>query len=234
MPQRQFTLDITAQPDATTCGPTCLTAVYGYFGDPIPLEQTVAEVEYLDEGGTLDVFLACHALARGYRATIYTYNLNVFDPTWFSEDTDLRAKLAEQARHKHSRRLQRATTGYRRYLKLGGDIRMDDLTGRLLRSYLRREIPILCGLSATWLYRDSRERRQDCEPDDVRGEPLGHFVVLCGYDRGRREVRVADPYLGNPVTGDHYYNVGLDRLADAVLLGAVTYDANLLVIEPRS
>lgn len=233
MPRRQLSLDITAQPDATTCGPTCLNAVYGYFGDPMPLEQTVAEVEHLDEGGTLDVFLACHALARGYRATIYTYNLNVFDPTWFSEETDLRAKLAEQARHKYSRKLQRATSGYRRYLKLGGDIRMDDLTGRLLRGYLRREIPILCGLSATWLYRDRRER-EDCEADDVRGEPLGHFVVLCGYDRGRREVRVADPHLGNPVTGDHYYNVGLDRLADAILLGAVTYDANLLIIEPRS
>lgn len=234
MPQRQFSLGITEQPDVSSCGPTCLNAVYGYFGDAISLEQTIEEVESLDEGGTLDVFLACHALARGYRATIYTYNLSVFDPTWFSGDVDLHEKLAQQAKHKHSRKLQRATSGYRRYLKLGGEIRMTDLTGRLLRSYLRRDIPVLCGLSATWLYRGMRERPHDCEEDDVCGEPAGHFVVLCGYDRGQRDVRVADPYLPNPITGDHYYNVGLDRLIDAILLGAVTYDANLLIIQPRS
>ena len=34
----------------------------------------------LDQGGTLDVFLANHALQRGYKATILTYNLDLFDP----------------------------------------------------------------------------------------------------------------------------------------------------------
>ena len=32
------------------------------------------------------VFLACDALRKGYSATIYTYNLMVFDPTWFGHD----------------------------------------------------------------------------------------------------------------------------------------------------
>lgn len=234
MPHRLLTLDMTAQPDETTCGPTCLDAVYGFYGDPMPLERIVEEVERLDEGGTLDVFLACHALERGYRTAIYTYNLNVFDPTWFQEGVDLSAKLEQQARHKRSRKLQRATAGYRRYLGLGGEIRMADLTGRLIRSYLRRDIPILCGLSATWLYRSMRERPEDCEDDDIRGEPLGHFVVLSGYDRERREVRIADPYHRNPITGEHYYSVSLERLIGAILLGIVTYDANLLIIEPKT
>lgn len=225
-------LDIAVQPDETTCGPTCLDAVYGYYGDRLPLNRIIEEIEQLDEGGTLDVFLACHALKRGYRATIYTYNLNVFDPTWFQPGVDLGAKLIEQSRYKRSRKLRQATTGYCEYLRLGGELRMKDLTGRLLRSYLRRGIPILCGLSATWLYRDSRERPGDCEDDDVRGEPLGHFVVLAGYDRARREIRVADPYFRNPITGDHYYSVRLERLIGAILLGIVTFDANLLIIEP--
>ena len=29
------------------------------------------------------MLLACHALRRGYQAKIFTYNLNIFDPTWF-------------------------------------------------------------------------------------------------------------------------------------------------------
>lgn len=233
MPQRQLILDISAQPDATTCGPTCLEAVYRYFGDDVVLSRVIHEVESLDEGGTLDVFLACHALERGYDATIYTYNLRVFDPTWFKQGVDLGAKLARQARYKRSRKHQLATAGYRRFLELGGSLRMTDLSGRLLRSYLRRDVPILCGLSATWLYRAMRERPADCEDDDVRGEPLGHFVVLNGYDRAQREVRVADPYQPNPITGDHYYSVKLERLVCAILLGIITFDANLLVIEPR-
>jgi len=37
-------------------------------------------------GGTLAVNLANHALRRGYRALIVTYNLTVFDPSWFRAD----------------------------------------------------------------------------------------------------------------------------------------------------
>jgi ABC-type bacteriocin/lantibiotic exporter with double-glycine peptidase domain len=34
-------LDILPQPDDTTCGPTCLHAVYRYWGDEIPLAQVI-------------------------------------------------------------------------------------------------------------------------------------------------------------------------------------------------
>src|SRR5690606_10722822 len=74
--------DIEAQPDDVTCGPTCLQALYSYYKDEIPLKQLVREVKQLRNGGTLAVMLGNNALKRGYRATIYTYNLNVFDPSW--------------------------------------------------------------------------------------------------------------------------------------------------------
>jgi hypothetical protein len=32
-------LDINTQPDGTTCGPTCLHAIYRYFDDAIPLNR---------------------------------------------------------------------------------------------------------------------------------------------------------------------------------------------------
>lgn len=46
-------------------------------------------------------------------------------------------------------------------------------------------------------------------------------------------MRVADPYLPNPLAEDHYYEVELDRLVCAILLGVLTHDANLVMIEPR-
>ncbi len=58
-------------------------------------------------------------------------------------------------------------------------------------------------------------------------------MVLYGYDPATREVLVADPLGDNPRYGGHYYRVRLTRLLGAILLGIVTYDANLLVVRPR-
>jgi hypothetical protein len=228
-------LEILPQPNDTTCGPTCLHAVYRYYGDEIGLEQIIAEVPALEDGGTYAVLLGCHALRRGYRGTIYTYNLQVFDPTWFqSPDVDLRAKLTAQARcaEKQDPRLAAFMQGYDEFLALGGVVRLEDLTAHLVRKYLTRGRPILTGLSATYLHRTSREFGPLGAADDIRGQPQGHFVVLCGYDRETRQVLVADPLLPNPLSAIHIYPVGIERVLAAILLGIVTHDADLLILEP--
>lgn len=225
--------DILPQPDETTCGPTCLAAVYHYFGDEYPLEKVIEETPSLPGGGTLAVLLACHALRRGYRATVYTYNLQLFDPTWFGEGVDLAAKLRAQAAHRPpSDRLRTATDGYLEFLSLGGHIRFEDLSTALLRRYLRRAVPILTGLSATYLYREPRVFGPKDDHDDIRGEPAGHFVVVRGYEKRRRLVEVADPLHQRSGFAGHVYEVTLERLVGAILLGVLTYDAILLVVEP--
>ena len=45
-------------------------------------------------------------------------------------------------------------------------------------------------------------------------------------------MRVADPYQPNPAK-ERYYEVGINRLICSILLGVLTYDANLLVISPQ-
>ncbi len=223
------------QPDDVTCGPTCLHAVYRYYGEPISLGQVIAETAQLEEGGTLAVLLACHALARGFRATLYTFNLQVFDPTWFAPGAEaLSEKLAAQVAAKDSPKLRTATRGYLEFLERGGEIRMVDLTASLIRKYLKRGTPILTGTSATYLYYAPREYGVNSDPDDVRGLPAGHFVVLCGYDPPTRGVLVADPLLPNPLAIGQRYVVNVDRAICAILLGILTYDANLLIIEPRA
>jgi len=229
--RRRLKLDILQQPSVTTCGPTCLHAVYGYYGLDLPLNRVIREVHALEAGGTLAVFLASDALERGFGATIYTYNLQLFDPTWFEPGVDLAAKLRQQARVKHRPKLRTATEAYLRYLELGGKLEFVELDSRLLLRHLRRGHPILTGLSATYLYDCARERSDDVE-DDVAGDPVGHFVVLVGYDARRRKVQVADPLHDNPRFRSPYYAVSVSRLINSILLGIVTYDANLLVLEP--
>ncbi|MFV0442934.1 MAG: hypothetical protein ACK5Q5_05135 [Planctomycetaceae bacterium] len=230
-----------AQPDETTCGPTCLQSVYRFFGDELPLEQVIREVGALQEGGTLAVFLGCHALQRGYDATIYTFNLQVFDPTWFRPGAPpIAERLQRQREAKTKAKLRIACDAYIEFLRLGGKLKMEVLNGNLIRKFLKHGTPILTGLSSTFLYQEQREREATAdEPgprfvhDDVGGDPQGHFVVLCGYDADEREVLVADPFVPNSLGQDHVYPVELDRVISAVLLGIVTYDANLLVIRPR-
>jgi hypothetical protein len=227
--------EILPQPDDTSCGPTCLHAVYRAFGDPIELDQVIAEVPELEEGGTLSSLLACHALRRGYRATLHTYNLRVFDPTWFQQrGVDVAQKLRDQARVKSKRKLQYATRAYLAFLALGGRIRFAEVGGPLIRRSLRRGTPILAGLSATYLYGCAREKGTlQMSYDDIEGEATGHFVVLHAYDTKLRRVLIADPNAENPAFSRHHYAVGVERLVAAIALGVLTYDANLLVIEPQ-
>lgn len=225
---------IQPQPDYTSCGPTCLHGIYGFYGDDVDLSKLQDEIHTLEGGGTLAVFLACHALRKGYRARIYTYNLHVFDPTWFIHSRSwLRGRLEQQLALRTDPRQRLSTQAYMDFLDLGGEIFLEDLTPALLRRFLDKGKPILTGLSSTFLYRAMREYGDNLDDDDLRGEPQGHFVVLCEYDREDKTVLVADPLLPNDYAGEEqYYYVDISRLVCSILLGVMTYDANFLVLEP--
>jgi len=233
-------LDIQAQPDDESCGPTCLHSLYKYYGDEeVSLRALSTEIQRVVGGGTLIEILACHALKRGYDATIYTYHLQMFDPTWFAADglvhdaAEVSVRLGEQIKLKRTMpRLGVATRACREFLRLGGQLKMEDLTPGLIQRYLAQSIPILTGLSSTYLYRASREMSIAKVDDDVRGEPQGHFVMLLGYDDVKHEVLIADPLDENPPFHTAKYRISMDRLVNAILLGVLTHDANLLIVTP--
>ena len=110
---------------------------------------------------------------------------------------------------------------------------MKDLCPTIIRRALKKGMPILTGLSATYLYQKAREFGPNDEDDDIHGDPQGHFVVVCGYLAESKMVRIADPLHDNPTFERSIYHVPLERLITAILLGIVTYDGNLLVIAPK-
>lgn len=186
----------------------------------------------LREGGTLASLLGIHALGRGYRAVIHPYNLDIWDPTWFAPGVDLVAKLRDQQQFESEETFQFLTNRYVEFLELGGCIEFKELTARLLRGYLARGLPILTMVSATYLYMEPREIWATGEADDVRGEPAGHFIVLFGIDDDRRHVSIADPLGHEQPLGSHVYHVRLERVIGAILLGVLTYDSTLLILQP--
>lgn len=224
------------QPDDVTCGPTCLRKVYSFYGMDIELEDLISSLERNEDGGTLAVFLGISALQRGFRARIYSYDLRIFDPTWFALPPDqLREKIHGRFPYLADSQRLRAARAYIRFLEMGGELAFEELTPGLMKSIIDREHPILAGLSATYLYRHSRERWDDILErlidDDVRGEPTGHFVVISGYEQWGRRLVVLDPFEYPSIDGGRQC-VDASRLINAILLGDVTYDAVLLEVWP--
>ena len=229
------TFTITPQPDDVTCGPASLHAVYRHYGLDISLIDVIRGVRRLPHRGTLAVFLGLHALRHGFDVTIYTANLHLFDPTWFAEGArplaeSLRLQMA--AKPARDTKLHTSSRAYLEYLEAGGKVRMEDVSAALL-SALMQKGPIIAGLSETWLYRGMRDNPQTEKPDDVGGEPSGHFLVLYAYDPAHDRVRIADPWKEMPFPGAHHYDMPVARVIGAIMLGIVTYDAKLLVITPR-
>jgi hypothetical protein len=178
--------------------------------------------------------LGTHALRNGYAARLYTWNLRVFDPTWFpASSASLAARLRASMPRRKQPKLCQAIQAFIRFCEEGGEVRMEVLTGALIRRHLHRGRPILTGLSSTFLYRDARTDPETNREDDLGGQAEGHFVVLTGYDPVARTVHVADPYADNPLSEGHRYTVSLDRLINAILLGVLSHDCNLLILEPR-
>lgn len=229
---------ILRQPDDITCGPTCLHSIYEYYAEGLSLEQVIREVRMLRGGGTLGALLGRHALERGYDVAIYSYNLKVFDPTWYElSSKQLIKKLDKQMAAKKRAKFRVASKAYIDFLKHGGTIRFQDLTSALIRDYLQRGVPLLAGLSATYLYKSMRETGKYPEPDDIEGEPQGHFVVLTSYDPLDNTVTIADPYHHEgPEAKPHgrTYRIDMEHLICAILLGVMTYDGNLIVITKKT
>ena len=227
---------ILTQPDDSTCGPTSLHAVYNFFQYEVNLQEVIHSVNYLEEGGTLAVFLGLDALSKGFKARIYTYNLRIFDPSWKDlSKEELLEKLEAQLVFKKGKKFALATQAYKQFLQEGGEILFDNLDEELLKKYLLKNVPILTGLSATYLYQSKREytnSKNQSVFDDLRGEPMGHFVVLTRAEEDH--VWVADPYKENPISQNNYYKIEIKRLINAVHLGIITYDANLLIIAPKN
>lgn len=224
---------VLTQPDDVSCGPTSLTQVLAHHGEGRSFAEVEAHVERNPDGGTLGVHLGRAALELGYRVTLYSCNLRVLDPTWARLSRDeLRGKLEARADTVRDSRLAHVTRTYVEFLQHGGDVEFDDFERDLLIRLVRQRQPVIAGLSATYLYGSAREDPWTNVPDDIGGEPTGHFVVIDGYhDHGDR-FEVLDPYPHNPFAKGNRYQVSAQRLLNAILLGDVTYDGVLVVVRP--
>ncbi len=248
-PLRRLLLPIQriSQPDEVSCGPTCVAQVLRLFGETRPLSDLLNQVRRNADGGTQAVWLGQLALDLGYRARLYPFGVRVFDPTWWRLEpaeliSRLEARSAALSRQPGRERDVITTDAWRDFVSAGGKVAFVEPSPKLLVRILDRGRPIICGLSASWLYRESRERPDDNVSDDILGEPVGHFVVVRGYTGGGLHLHIVDPAddpppslpspKAAPPSAHGEYPLPASRLLHAVLLGDTTRDAVLLEIWP--
>ena len=227
---------ILPQPDDVTCGPTSLHAIYHHYGYQISLHRLISEIEMLEGGGTLGVFLGLDALKRGFDATIHSVNLEIFDPTWVNLSMQALAdKLRQEYAAKHRAKLRVAIKAYLRFIELGGIVSLKDFKPGLFDRYFKKNVPLIAGVSTTFLYQSKREYTNSDNMsvfDDIHGDPMGHFVVVYGENEEKKFL-IADPDCTNPIAHDHYYAVERNRLVHSILLGILTYDSLILAVQPK-
>ena len=230
-----------AQPDDVSCGPTCLAQVLAWYGDHRPIPALMARTPTTPDGGTLAVHLGQVALDLGYRARLHPFGARVFDPTWWElEDEEIALRLAQRAEGLQSPTARAEVEAWLRFLVSGGYIDFHEPSAKVLVRILSKGRPIICGLNATWLYREARTNPVTNADDDVHGHPMGHFVTVVGYTGRGLHFHVNDPseeasvaVTGNSAHEDPgRYPLRSDRLIHAILLGDATSDAVLLEIWP--
>ncbi len=230
----QLNVTVSKQPDDESCGITCLQAIYRYYGNEIPLETLKSEVEHWQTGGTVSVNLGRHALNSGFNAEIYPYNIKLFDPTWKKLNSkELQNKLNLSRKRTRSKKQKKVIGFYLDFLRKGGILKFDDLDEDLFDKLFSKKKPIIVGLSATYLYQSMRET-PDNEENDIIGGPVGHFAVVSAWDRAKRLVAIHDPMRKNPFSETGTYMLPFTKFTNAVMLGVLTYDENLLVISPET
>jgi hypothetical protein len=103
--------------------------VYQYYGYDCDLKSVIRETPRNPDGGTLAVNLGIVAIESGFAATIFSYNLHVFDPIWHRlGSAALVDKLRRRQRAGRSQRQQRALRAYTRFLTMGGKLRFQELS----------------------------------------------------------------------------------------------------------
>ena len=212
------------------CEPTCLKQILDYFKIDSDMEDLIKRISGDKfKWNNWDYNTGRVAIEHGLKVIVYTRSAGIIDPTWFSLSSEgLLSKLKEEYAYFEKEEyvglpsFKEDINAAIKFLETGGRIDFTPISKKLIAGLLKKEKPLIAGVSYTLLVNAPRERyfpEESCwKPDDIKGHPYGHVVVISGY-KGN-SFQIVDPW---PQAEDNYYVKG-DILVDAILRN----DSNLL------
>jgi len=209
------------------CGPAALKSVLDYYNINVQLDDLTTEVSGQSPIKWRNWFYAMGsaALQRGLKAKVITLTTTIFDPTWYRLDKpQLLQKLKAELKvvqerlntfkardpyyfwHIPSYELAEIKAAIS-FIEHGGTIIFEPISKEKIFSYLRRRIPLLCGINPVLLHKIRRL------PNDVSGSAWGHIVTVSGYTRDK--FWITDP--SDWYAKKQIYQVDQDRLIESIL-----------------
>ena len=200
----------------STCGPSCLVAIYESLGEKVDKQTILNELNISDSDYTYLPQIARHMLKRNLEIKLISPNSYVFSPEWaqLSREqviTELRDWIVLNAKNEWLLTAIHSLF----FLEEGGTVEITDLTTELLDSHLDAGWSLLCLVEPSWLW-GKRKIAKKAEYDSVRGNADGHFIVV--YDRTETEYIISDPYPTSLPGKEHTYQVDKARLITATYL----------------
>ena len=195
------------QPTNTTCSPTALSMLLGYYDK----EFTVAEISdkvpqvYNNKNepqGTINQQMATWCLSLGFDVSLYTFDCQVVDQSWAGLTNE---KLVERLKYRKDGWVvpqmgeawtKAYTQSYIDFIEAGGKLTIQPAVTSALLYDLLQNGPILPCLCYNTLYGVGRTKNFDehkSADDDVNGRTWNHSVVIYGNNE-EGNFLIADPY----------------------------------------
>lgn len=195
------------QPTNTTCSPTALSMLLGFYGKDVSVDEVSAKVPQVknekgENFGTINAQMATWCKTLGFDVVLYTADVQVIDQSW--------SKLFPT---KVVERLEARKSGFKvpslgelwdtaycqayiEFIRSGGELHIVNAITRNLLYELLKKGPVLACLSFDTLYgkgKTSNVGEKETKPDDVNGKAWNHSVVMYGNDENGNFL-VADPW----------------------------------------
>lgn len=228
------------------CLPACLSAVFEYYRIKISEKEIIEKIsknsfklyDWDFQAGKLTI-------EKGLKAEIYSNVPQLFDPSWHViSQSELIRKLEKSLEFFKSRsrnfendsslmsfmcpnkevanRLVRDAETSLEFLKAGGTINFNPISKELIEKITKADIPVIISHSPTLLHR--MKRRNNFQPDDIKGDTWGHYIIISGYTKNK--FIISDP-AGFSYERSLVYKVNKDLLLESIL----RFSGQLLVIK---
>lgn len=228
-------LNILPQINHQLSGAETLRGIYAYYGEDISMDDLVVSTTRFSNRRLRPLALAIDALERGYAVTVHCCDTRIFDLSWMGlVSSELKEKLEYHKSKADSVHLTQTFDAYIQILEKGGTIDLSEINRAVIRKAVELKAPIIAAVSATHLFHSKREYLDSKDRpvlDDAKGKTAGHLVAVTAWVG--KEITLHDPYLANPITGKAKYKVYISRLMRSILLGVLSYDAQMVVITKK-
>ena len=199
-----------------SCGPICLANIYDYLKINVGLKKILTDLKIENKTTTYVPQLALHLKSQGLNTTLISSTPYIVSPSWFNKSNLIIVERLEKYITFNKKNKWEKTIKYLiTYLKNDGNLRIIDLTTKIIDHYLDDGYLIVCCLEESWIWGE-RKVKVIVKFDDVLGAPRGHFIVLYGKDKS--DYFVSDPYPTGLKNRDGLYKLNKDKLLVATLV----------------